>query len=104
LDHSEREAQRLLSERRMMKHPLCLLVASIVPIACASGSLSASAARERAEADLKCPSKQLVVDQRRGNSAEFFVHGCGRQALYVCERRVSGGGRNSDDAISCRRF
>jgi hypothetical protein len=88
----------------MMKHPLCLVVASLLPIACANGSLTAAVAKERAEADLQCPRAQLVADQRRDNTAEFFVHGCGRQALYVCERRVIGGGRGADDEISCRRF
>jgi hypothetical protein len=87
----------------MLKYTICLGAVSLLPIACSTGSLAASAAKERAETDLRCPRAQLVADRQRDNSAEFLVHGCGKQALYVCQHH-STGVRDGNDEILCRRF
>jgi len=59
--------------------------------------MTAGIAKERAERDLGCPRAQLIAEREREGSGEYFIHGCGKRALYVCD--VAG-----RDTVSCRRY
>lgn len=63
--------------------PLFAFLSLTVTLGGCAGMAMSSAATDRAEHDLSCPSDQLTTEDVGGGA--YRVTGCDREATYVCQ-------------------